>query len=420
MKIVQLTAENFKRLKAIDITPDGALVEITGRNGQGKTSVLDAIWAALGGRDAAPPMPIRKGEEEAKISLDLGTLKVIRKFRAQEDGSFTTSLIVESDEGARFPSPQGVLDALVGALTFDPLAFKNMPAKDQFATCRAFVPDVDFAKIEQLNRGDFERRRDINRDHERATAEAAAIRVALPEGVELPSALIDEEPLVAKLHGASEVETKRRRRAADRERIARLEAQAREIADEIERTKKLLEEEGEPEDVDAAALNQELAKVRLQNEALRTAVRKKEAEERAAKLKAQADELTEAMKKRQADAAAAVAKAKMPVPGMGFGDGVVLLDGVPFEQASDAEQLRASIAIAGAMNPRLRIVRVRDGSLLDAEAFKILEAYAAANDLQVWIETVQSGRGHAVLIENGEVASAPTPSVKVEPEGEIL
>ena len=49
MKIVSLEAENYKRLKAVEITPDGNMVVIGGRNAQGKSSVLDAIWAALGG-----------------------------------------------------------------------------------------------------------------------------------------------------------------------------------------------------------------------------------------------------------------------------------------------------------------------------------------------------------------------------------
>ena len=53
MRIVRLTASNVKRLKAVDITPDGTLQIITGRNAQGKTSVLDAIWLALGGGAAS-------------------------------------------------------------------------------------------------------------------------------------------------------------------------------------------------------------------------------------------------------------------------------------------------------------------------------------------------------------------------------
>ena len=47
MKIVELRAENVKRLKAVEITPDGTLQVIGGRNAQGKSSVLDAIWLAL-------------------------------------------------------------------------------------------------------------------------------------------------------------------------------------------------------------------------------------------------------------------------------------------------------------------------------------------------------------------------------------
>ena len=49
MKIIQLTASNVKRLKAVEITPDGTLQIVGGRNAQGKSSVLDAIWLALGG-----------------------------------------------------------------------------------------------------------------------------------------------------------------------------------------------------------------------------------------------------------------------------------------------------------------------------------------------------------------------------------
>ena len=39
MKIIELHAENVKRLKAVQIRPTGPLVEIAGRNGQGKSSV---------------------------------------------------------------------------------------------------------------------------------------------------------------------------------------------------------------------------------------------------------------------------------------------------------------------------------------------------------------------------------------------
>ena len=41
MKIIELRASNVKRLKAIEITPDGTMQIIGGRNAQGKSSLLD-------------------------------------------------------------------------------------------------------------------------------------------------------------------------------------------------------------------------------------------------------------------------------------------------------------------------------------------------------------------------------------------
>src|SRR5258706_15795265 len=83
MKIVKLVAENVKRLHAVTIEPDGALVTVGGKNGAGKSSVLDSIAWALGGEKLVPPEPIRSGESEAKIVVDLGDLVVTRRFKRE-------------------------------------------------------------------------------------------------------------------------------------------------------------------------------------------------------------------------------------------------------------------------------------------------------------------------------------------------
>src|ERR1700685_2299474 len=75
LRIYELRAENFKRLSAITIRPDGSVIVISGRNGQGKTSAIDAIAVAIGGKKAAPAEPIRKGQDKAEINLDLGRYK---------------------------------------------------------------------------------------------------------------------------------------------------------------------------------------------------------------------------------------------------------------------------------------------------------------------------------------------------------
>ena len=50
VKINRLALENVKRVRAVQLEPTAnGLTVIGGRNGQGKTSVLDAIAWALGG-----------------------------------------------------------------------------------------------------------------------------------------------------------------------------------------------------------------------------------------------------------------------------------------------------------------------------------------------------------------------------------
>ncbi len=148
MRIISLEAENVKRLSAIEIRPTCNMVEITGKNGQGKTSVLDSIWWALAGTKNVQSAPIRDGQDKARIRLDLGEIVVTRTFRRAEAGNTTTSIIVENAEGARYQSPQALLDGLLGSLSFDPLAFTRLDRRGQFEALRRFVPGVDFEPAE--------------------------------------------------------------------------------------------------------------------------------------------------------------------------------------------------------------------------------------------------------------------------------
>lgn len=425
MKIVQLNAENVKRLTAVEIRPDGNIVEISGRNGQGKSSVLDAIWWALTGTTNIQSKPIRKGEEEAVIRLDLGEIKVIRKFKSRDDGTYSTSLVVESGEGARFPSPQRMLDDLVGHLSFDPLAFTRMKPEDQLEALKRFVPGVDFAAIEKANKDDFAKRTDINRAAKALRAQADGIVV--PPGTSAER--IDDAALVEQMEKAGEHNTEIERRRARREDAAReiavaedatrrdraRAAELRAEADKLEEQgkeqerhvadlrKKLSEAPALPEPIDTGALRQRIAEAGATNAAVAKREERARIEDAAKVSEAKAGILTKTIEGRDAEKRAAIAKADLPVPGIAFGDGEILLNGVPFDQASSAEQLRTSVAIAMAGNPKLRVIRVQDGSLLDEEAFRILAEMAASADYQVWVEVVQSGRSTAVVIEDGAV-----------------
>lgn len=58
IKISSLRMENVKRVRAVQLEPsENGLTIIGGKNGQGKTSVLDAIAWALGGDKYKPSNP---------------------------------------------------------------------------------------------------------------------------------------------------------------------------------------------------------------------------------------------------------------------------------------------------------------------------------------------------------------------------
>ena len=62
IKINKLEIENVKRVKAVKIEPTkSGLTIVGGKNGQGKTSVLDSIAWALGGDKYRPSEPHREG-----------------------------------------------------------------------------------------------------------------------------------------------------------------------------------------------------------------------------------------------------------------------------------------------------------------------------------------------------------------------
>lgn len=432
MKILRLEAENVKRLHAVDITPTGDIVEISGSNANGKTSVLDAIWWALAGTGTVQAEPIRRGAQTARIRLDLGDLIVTRSFKRGKDGEFTTKLQVENAEGASFNSPQKMLDALISSLTFDPIEFSRMKPREQFDAVRTFVPGIDFENIDNLNRGDFQKRTEANRRLEEAKAGAGLIVIR----EDLPEDEIPESEFLDKIAGAAqgnadiirESEVRTRTSALIGQKFAlvsskRLEAQElRRKADALDTDANELERlTGEHKaeflslpplaaPVDVTEIREQLTRAQATNAAIRRNAefyRRKAALETVATDAAMlSDQLTAKINARNKAKQEAIAAAQMPVEGLGFGDGFVTLNGVPFNQASDAEQLSASIAIAMRTNSKLRVIRVRDGSLLDDSKMKILADMAAANGHQVWIETVRAVTETAIIIENGSVKGA--------------
>lgn len=396
MKIIKLIAENIKRLKAIEVTPDGNVVKISGRNRQGKTSLLDAILWAFKGRTIQEE-PVREGEDQARVFVDLGKYLVERVFK---NGKST--LTVSSTDGAKYSSPQNLLDSMVGDLSFDPLGFaREKPAKQYAQLAEIAGLGEDLAKFEGREKTAFDERADANREVKRLAGVVAGYE-GLPE---VTPEQVDPAELWTKINEAERHNMALANAAADkRQRLNDLQRHERELAagkDRYEEAAKALEALGQP--IDTTDLERERGQAQ-ENASILGKCQQRDRDQAALDAaEKEANRLDKAVDRNRAARVKMLNDATFPVEGLSLDGGTVTLNGHPFDQASSAERLRVSMAIAMHANPEVRIIRVTDASLLDSESMAVIEEMAAADDFQIWLEIVDESKKVGVVIEDGEV-----------------
>ena len=420
MKILNLTATNVKRLIAVDITPVANVVEITGRNGAGKSSVLDSIWWALAGTRTHDPVPIRLGANEAMITLDLGEIVVRRTFTDKENKT-TTKIVVETADGARYPSPQAMLDSLLGSLTFDPLKFARAGPAQQIAVLREYVSGIDFNARDSQNDDDLAGRREAKRRAKDARDRMAAIEIP-PAPVE--GGVIDEADVTSRLDAARRWNAAQRAARATRDEnqagLARVDEELSDAQGALDMAQAHLEALTNakktacdavmscpaPEPMhDEEALIAELRRLtsaRKERTAHESAMmRRRDHEVQAEEAETEATQLAGQLDARAEEMKLAISRTSFPVAGLTFTDDQVFFADLPLCQASDAERLRISCALAMSSHSGLRVLRVRDGSLLDDSSFELLREMAEANEYQIWIERVDTSGKIGIVIEDG-------------------
>jgi hypothetical protein len=457
VRIIELTIENVKRLKAVRIRPSGALVPIRGRNGQGKTSVLDAVAMALGGKKLIPSRPVRDGQDTAFVEVNLGDLRVVRRWT---NGGANTYIDVFSEHGAKYPSPQAILDKIAGQF-LDPLAFQRMATTEQ-ADVFAEMVGIDLAAIAESRRKSYDQRTLVNRD---IKALSSSLDSLTPPPVDTPDQEVSiadlskelEEVLAARqdqieyarrmAQNKADIEALRRELGAtaaafedddgaekaglaelvrqEHERhVARMkqiavqteEAERRRaqraetiqsdrdrIAQKIKTLSDALAEKQEMVDFNVDGIRGKIAAAETVNAAVRDKSKIAQLSNSLSKMVNARDDLTEKIARIDAEKDAAIKAAKLPVEGMALGDGEVLFNGLPFSQASGAEQLRVSTAIAFASNPKFKVLMIRDGSLLDEDSLRLLGEMSEEVDGQILIERVGDGGEVGITIEDGEV-----------------
>lgn len=430
-KIVSLEVENVKRISALQMQPDGKpLVVIGGKNGAGKSSVLDSIVYALGGKTKMPAKPVRSGEDEAEIVVELdGSPPLIVTRRIKADGKTTVEVKQKFEDGveSRVSSPQALLDSLVGRISFDPLEFVRLKPKDQVEMLKDVV-GVSTDDLEAEEKQVFDERADINRELKRVQGQLDG----LPDHGDVEE--VDVQALIGRLaditlqhkdvsdleHAAAEAERSvallETAISAHQETVKQLENELREAKKRVAEREPDLEKRKqfaatarkkaeEAERIDDTPVKKMIVEANEINRKFRDNQQRAAAQKTVDSLKAKSDALTAKIEQVRADKLKRMQSAKWPVAGLGFGDDGVTMEGLPFEQCSSAEQLRISTAVGLSANPKLNVLMIRDGSLLDEDSLKQVSEIAESAGAQVWIERVGEGAECSVVIEDGAVKS---------------
>lgn len=168
MKITKIKIKNLFGIKETEL--DGRNVEVTGTNGTGKTSIIDAIKLALTNSPERDYV-IKQGENEGEIIIETDTgLYIDRKKRT---GKVDYRSI--KDGGKDVAGPEAMLKTLFSPLQIDPVAFIQMDKKEQN------ILEV-LNDIQDENGYYFQTRQDVNRDMRNKRAFIEEIAETIPSG----------------------------------------------------------------------------------------------------------------------------------------------------------------------------------------------------------------------------------------------
>lgn len=426
-RISKLEIRNFKTIEVleVDIDPEGNVIQIGGGNGDGKTTWMDAIEATLGGKRGICSEPIKRGEDKAFVRTTLSDGMVSERTFTPEKSVLTLT----RESGAVQKSPQKFLDERWSAASADPLKFSRDEPAMRLSALREFS-GVDFTELDDKYDGAFEKRKNLKKDLKQAEAEFRA----LPFHKEAPEEELDKSTQLKIMKDAEAARDEAAQAHLEAQELGSKLAQLRADRDSLQQSIKLAKEDlkrmedeaetypvhiGAAKDEHSAAIDlaakradqvpdtEEIAAMLSHMDETNQQVRENQAraavEKEVGLYKEQIAECDGILKGIKGEKSQLLSKAKLPVPGIGFGDKDVTINDLPWDQASGAERLRTSIAMALALNSEIAVLLVRDASLIDKNSMLMIKEMADDADAQIFLEVVRDDDSVQFVMENGAV-----------------
>lgn len=429
MRIAQIKISNILGIAELEFTPAG-FNEISGPNGTGKTSVLEAIKAALStGHDATL---LRNGAEkgEAVLILDDGT-ELTKTVTADKSTN-------KARVGGKLASrPAETIKALTDLYSANPIEFLRARKQDRVKVLLETMPlEADIAKlqeitgipvtaapgthalavIETLHKEVYDDRTGTNRAVKEKDNAINQLKLAMPEapgGVEG-----SEDEIIAKVKEADESRVTELDRITakltgikkeNQAKIDEIRAEAQRQIDAI-KAKAIADVEAiqtEERHIEGLAGQQRERTIQKHTDTvapLNTALESIKSNRSAHAKREQAMQTIKQMQHDLTGLQADVARqtkalsdleqykadllAALPIPGVEVKDGEIYRDGVHFDRLNTAQQVWVAVEIAKLRAGNLGVCCVDGIELLDPKAFEEFKAQALESNLQLFVSRV--------------------------------
>lgn len=398
MKVKELRISHLRNVIQAEFSFDENLVKISGKNGAGKSTVIDGIFLAiLGktyiGKGRSVENLISQGEKKTEIEVILEgngkKLKIERKIT--ESGN--TGLDIWSSDWSKLQ--QKDLNLLLSEFTIDPLKFTGMTTKEQIEIIRT-IAWVDTTEIEQKIDAKFEERKGANailKEYSQTLqnlwtpeyvekVDTSALRMDLQNRI-VHNAKQDE---IARTIVQKQEEQKRNLAKIEelKREISALETANQSIDSQIILSKRTLSEKQ-----DIAEIQDKITNAEAINAKAVEFEKYKDLKEKTTQAEINASKLTDELERLRAEKAEMIKNAHLPIEWLEFSDADwVMVNGIAFDQYSSAQQLVMACKIAKAINNELRVIYIKDWSLLDNDNLVELTNWASENDYQIFCERV--------------------------------
>ena len=395
---------------------------IGGNNGQGKTSVIDALAWALGG-DRYRPSQAQRSESVIPPNLHI----VMNNGLIVERKGKNSDLKVTDPSGKK--AGQQLLNEFVEQLALDLPKFMEASNKEKANILLRIIGIGDqLTALEKEESDLYNERQALGRiaDQKKKYAKEQVFYPDAPRELVSPTELIRQQQEILAKNG----ENQRKRSQAERlkQSVAFLKQEAEAMKEQLRKKEEELMQAQtslniammdaqDLQDESTAELEASIVNIEETNRKVRANLDKDKAEEDAREYARQYDEMTKQITDVRKQKTDLLGSAELPLPGLSVEDGELVYKGQKWDNMSGSDRLKVSTAIVRKLNPNCGFVLMDKLEQMDLNTLQEFGQWLQQEGLQVIATRVSTGEECSIIIEDGYAVGQEHPFMEDKKTG---